>query len=88
MLEQETPVEFRIIENPNGDVALPTFTSDEALRRWHPDAAHSIGMAAPQFFKHALESGFDVVLVDHADEQWIQLDRGLLEDLLADRFPG
>ena len=45
-------------------------------------------MAAPQLFKHALESGFDVILVDHADEQWIQLDRGLLEDLLADRFPG
>lgn len=87
VLTEDTPMRMATMTGPGGERALPTFTDADALRRWHPDAEHQVGLEAPDLFGKAIEWGFDVVLVNHADEDWIQLRGELLRTLADGRVP-
>jgi hypothetical protein len=82
-----TPIDVASMIGPGGERALPVFTDLDALRRWHPDAEHHVAMEAVDLFRKAIEWGFDVVLVDHASEDWIQLRDELLATLADGRAP-
>jgi len=87
VITDDTPIQMATMTGPGGERALPTFTDLDALRRWHPGAAHHVGFEAPDLFGKAIQWGFDVVLVNHADEDWIQLRGDLLESLADSRVP-
>jgi hypothetical protein len=86
-LDADMSLQFAVMRGPGGELALPSFTDPAALRRWHADAEHVIGLEAPVLCERALEGQFDKLLVNHADTDWIQLDRKTLKKLAKGKVP-
>lgn len=65
------------LQLPSGDVALPLFTSVEALRLWNPEA-RPVPMVCAQAAQSAVAEGCTSLVIDLGREQPLVISRGAL----------
>ncbi len=67
-----------ILENRRGELAVPAFTHEGALREWEPQGSAYVGMTAQDVFAMALDRKVAVVLINPGSPEGIQIgERGI-----------
>jgi len=67
LLEEAEEVPFVVLQDDEGRLVLPAFTSEEALNRWKPGGSHYIGLQGKILIELLAKSEWDRMVVDGAD---------------------
>jgi hypothetical protein len=83
MLEEAEEVAFVIVEDPEGRMVLPAFTSERELARWKPQGGPYIALEGRVLIEFLAASEWDRIVIDGAGAEPIGMTREAARELLG-----
>lgn len=83
VLEEAEDVTFVIVEDPEGRLVLPAFTSERELQRWKPQGGPYIGLEGRVLIEFLAASECDRIVIDGAGAEPIGMTREAARELVG-----